>query len=63
YLYFSGLLQGQARLCRSLTDALCQKLGLNMTPSEWREWVSPDITYRKVCLKFPEPSDESTFSE
>ena len=45
------------------TDALCQKLGLNMTPSEWREWVSPDITYRKVCLKFPEPSDESTFSE
>ena len=44
-------------------DALCQKIGRNMTPSEWREWVSPDIAYRKVCLKFPEPSDEPTSNE
>lgn len=40
------------------TDALCQKLSLNMTPSEWREWISPDIAYRKVCPKFPGPTDE-----
>ncbi|MEQ1720483.1 MAG: hypothetical protein ABL887_05150, partial [Nitrosomonas sp.] len=44
-------------------DALCQKLGRNMTPSEWREWVSPDIAYRKVCPKFPEPTDEPTSNE
>ena len=44
-------------------DALCQKLGRNMTHPEWREWVSPDIAYRKVCLKFPEPSDEPTSNE
>ncbi|SFK13002.1 WD domain-containing protein, G-beta repeat-containing protein [Nitrosomonas aestuarii] len=38
-------------------DALCRKLGRNMSHQEWREWVSPDIAYIEQCPGFPVPSD------
>jgi len=42
-------------------DALCSKLGRNMSHKEWREWVSPDIGYEekyKQCPGLPIPPDE-----
>jgi len=38
-------------------DDLCAKLTRNITKREWREWVSPDIPYEKVCTTLPDPSD------
>jgi WD40 repeat protein len=36
---------------------LCSKITRNMTASEWRNWVSPDLEYRKQCSALPIPSD------
>ena len=33
--------------------AMCAKLNQNMSHKEWREWVSPDIDYMKVCPDLP----------
>jgi len=30
-------------------DLICSKLASNMSEKQWREWVSPDIPYRKQC--------------
>lgn len=40
------------------SDVLCNKLTRNMSPMEWREWVSPDIKYRNQCLGLPVPEDK-----
>ena len=32
---------------------LCAKLTTNMSDRQWREWVSPDIGYIKVCPDLP----------
>jgi WD40 repeat protein len=33
--------------------ALCAKLTTNMSHKQWRDWVSPDIDYIKVCPDLP----------
>ncbi|PTN12960.1 WD40 repeat domain-containing protein [Nitrosomonas aestuarii] len=38
-------------------DALCRRLGRNMSQQEWREWVSPDMPYLEQCPGLPVPSD------
>ena len=32
---------------------LCDKLTQNMSYKQWRDWVSPDIDYIKVCPDLP----------
>ena len=38
------------------TDMMCAKLTRNMSLSQWRNWVSPDIDYIEQCPKLPVPS-------
>ena len=35
------------------TSAICAKLTTNMSHQQWRDWVSPDIDYTKVCPDLP----------
>ena len=35
------------------TSAMCAKLTANMSHQQWRDWVSPDIDYIKVCPDLP----------
>ena len=39
------------------TSAMCAKLTTNMSRQQWRDWVSPDIDYIKVCPGLPIPPD------
>lgn len=32
---------------------ICTKLSANMSHKQWKEWVSPDIGYRKACPDLP----------
>jgi hypothetical protein len=32
---------------------LCDKLTANISRQQWREWVSPEIEYIKVCPDLP----------
>ena len=34
-------------------SAMCAKLTTNMSHQQWRDWVSPDIDYIKLCLALP----------
>ena len=34
-------------------SAMCAKLVTNMSHKQWREWVSPDIDYIKICPDLP----------
>ena len=36
---------------------LCSKLTANMSHRQWRDWVSPDIDYIKVCPDLPVAPD------
>jgi len=38
-------------------SAMCSKLTANMNHKQWREWVSPDIDYIKVCPDLPVAPD------
>ena len=38
-------------------DRLCAKLTTNMSHKQWRDWVSPDIDYIKVCPDLPVAPD------
>jgi WD40 repeat protein len=38
-------------------SAICAKLNQNMSHKQWREWVSPDIDYVKVCPDLPVAPD------
>jgi len=38
-------------------DIICSKLVQNMSPGQWREWVSLVIPYDKQCPDLPKPSD------
>lgn len=43
-------------------EMLCDKLTINMSRAQWREWISdePDIDYQKcqpLCSKLPRPPD------
>jgi WD40 repeat protein len=37
--------------------AMCAKLTTNMSHKQWRDWVSPDIVYIKVCPDLPVAPD------
>ncbi len=38
-------------------SAMCAKLTTNMSHKQWRDWVSPDIVYIKVCPDLPVAPD------
>ena len=38
-------------------SAMCAKLTTNMSHKQWRDWVSPDIDYIKVCPDLPVAPD------
>jgi WD40 repeat protein len=38
-------------------DMVCSKLTTNMSHRQWREWISPDIDYIKVCPDLPVAPD------
>ncbi|HEX5144430.1 MAG TPA: WD40 repeat domain-containing protein, partial [Mycobacterium sp.] len=39
-------------------DDLCNKLTYNMSDSQWDQWVSRDIKYRKVCSDLPKLGED-----
>ena len=52
----SGSDDSTVRLWPAFPDAaaaLCAKLTTNMSHQQWRDWVSPDIDYIKVCPDLP----------
>ena len=38
-------------------SAMCDKLTTNMSHQQWRDWVSPDIDYIRVCPDLPVAPD------
>jgi WD40 repeat protein len=38
-------------------DTLCSKLTAKMSPTQWDDWVSPDIGYKQTCPDLPPPAD------
>jgi hypothetical protein len=38
-------------------SAMCAKLTANMSHQQWRDWVSPNIDYIKVCPDLPVAPD------
>jgi hypothetical protein len=34
---------------------VCSKLSRNMSPAQWRDWVSPEINYLVQCPGLPVP--------
>ena len=38
-------------------SVMCDKLATNMSHKQWRDWVSPDIDYIKVCPDLPVAPD------
>jgi hypothetical protein len=44
-------------LPRLPADMLCAKLITNMSHKQWRDWVSPNIRYIKVCPDLPVAPD------
>jgi WD40 repeat protein len=62
----SGSADKTIRLWPATTEwvaELCNKLTRNMSPAEWREWVSPDIKYRKQCANLPIPEGDTASNE
>ncbi len=56
----SGSDDNTVRLWPAYADAastLCAKLTTNMSHQQWRDWVSPDIDYIKVCPDLPVAPD------
>ena len=56
----SGSSDGTLRLCPAYPDAalaLCARLTTNMSHKQWRDWVSPEIDYIKVCPDLPVAPD------
>ena len=56
----SGSADNTVRLWPAYPDpasALCAKLTTNMSHQQWRDWVSPDIDYIKVCPDLPVAPD------
>ena len=47
------------RICHAIAtpQMLCDKLTTNMSRKQWREWISPDIEYIKLCPRLPDPLD------
>ena len=40
-----------------VASAMCDRLPTNMSHQQWRDWVSPDIDYIKVCPDLPVAPD------
>ena len=38
-------------------EMLCDKLAANMSRQQWRNWVSPDVSYVTQCPGLPIPPD------
>ncbi len=38
-------------------ELLCNKLNSNMSHQQWKDWVSPDISYVTVCPALPVAPD------
>jgi len=38
---------------KAWADELCSKLTRNMSASQWRDWVSPEIAYALHCPGLP----------
>ncbi|MGW4714395.1 WD40 repeat domain-containing protein [Nocardia sp. NPDC004260] len=36
-------------------DALCDKLASNPSHEQWKDWISPDVSYRELCPGKPSP--------
>ena len=56
----SGSVDKTVRLWRAYPDpasAMCAKLTTNMSHEQWRDWVSRDIDYIKVCPDLPVAPD------
>ena len=54
----SGNVDGSLQLWptpKDLTGRLCDKLSANISPREWREWVSPTDDYVAACHDLPVP--------
>jgi WD40 repeat protein len=43
---------------RAWAGALCSKVTRNLSPKEWREWVSAEIPYECQCSGLPVPADD-----
>jgi len=59
-LLVSGSIDKTVRLWPAVAsrEDLCAKLTDNMSRKQWREWLSPDIPYMKICEDLPIPPDE-----
>ena len=56
----SGSADHTVRLWPTYPDpasAMCARLTTNMSHKQWRDWVSPDIGYIKVCPDLPVAPD------
>ncbi len=56
----SGAIDNTLRVWPTYPDpasAMCAKLTTNMSHWQWRDWVSPDIDYIKVCSDLPVAPD------
>ena len=55
----SGGEDGSVRLwpASASPQDLCDKLMVNMSHKQWREWVSPDFGYEEVCPGLPVAPD------
>jgi WD40 repeat protein len=56
----SGGYDQTVRLWHTYPDpasTMCQKLSTNMSHKQWRDWISPDIDYIKVCPDLPVAPD------
>jgi WD40 repeat protein len=38
-------------------EILCDKLTVNMSHQQWRDWIAPDVSYMQLCPNLPVPPD------
>ena len=41
-------------------DALCTRVGRNLSDAEWKRWMSPALAYIEQCPGLPKPADADT---
>jgi WD40 repeat protein len=53
----SGSIDGTIHLWsapQDLSEQICSKLAVNMSPQQWEQWVSRTIPYRPLCASLPD---------